>query len=445
MYMKKLFFLMAMLVSAFQLAAQKIQMTIEFPAASDVEGLRLFMAPMGTTYTKMKEMAPSGNKMTTELNASAFGFYSVMSVKGQSQFAVPVYVPAGKTAVTLKAKMQDGKMLQFVNGADNEVLSAFALNLANRDRKLWMEKLTDDEVRKMFGNYAQQAEDATKGKTVSKPVKDYLKIWSYISTDNALASLHRALKVDEDKVPVKRADVLPSAKEALDNEMAAIVQGAPAIIMRDMPKGKLTDNIEWLRANYKTKSLRTRLETAMMEDYMSKFDYWTNFEKGLAEIKSIVAKYGFDNKYVKEFEKFKQATKGAAFPAEVVLKDTKGNVVDFAKFKGKYVYIDIWASWCGPCCQEVPVLQKLEKELKNDNVVFVSISVDATEKPWKSKMTALNMHGNQLIDSSKNFNKLMNIRGIPHFLIYDKEGKLYMYDAPRPSDAGTREMLENLK
>lgn len=443
--MKKLSFLLVMLLSVLQIAAQKIQMTVEFPSVSDVEGLKLYVAPLNATYMKMNPMTADGNKMTLELDASSYGFYNMMSVKSQTQVTVPVYVPIGTESVTIQGELQDGKLLQIVGNADCEALSGFNQKLIDRDRKLWTQKLTDDEVRAMFSNYAAQAEDAAKDAGVSQPVKDYLKIWSYTSTYNALSSLPNALRVSKEDVPVKHADVLPDPKEVLDCEMAAIFQTTPGIIMAYMPKGKLADRIEWLRGNYNTQTLRTSLETSMLEDFLSKYDYWLHFNEGLEELKGIVANYGFDNKYVEEFLKFKKATKGADFPADVVLKDVDGNVVDFAKFRGKYVYIDIWASWCGPCVKEVPVLQKLEAELQNDNVVFVSISVDATEAPWKSKMAALNMHGNQLIDSTKNFTQQMNIRGIPHFLIYDKEGKLYLYDAPRPSAGGIRYLLEDLK
>ncbi len=442
--MKKLSFLLVLLLSALQIDAQKLQLTVQFPNAADVEGLKLYAAPLKGEYVRLQEMKTEGNKMTLEMDASPYGFYNVMSVKAQTQYAMPLYVPAGTGAATLELRLLDGKQPHVVNNADNEALSKFNMAAVARDRKLWTEKLSDAELREMFGDYARQAEDAA-GEGVAQIVKDYLKIWSYTSTYNAVRGLHRAIKVDADSVPFRVSDVLPAPNEVLDCDLASIFQATSGIIMGGMPKAKLADRIDWLRANYNTQSLRNGIETSMLENFLSGHDYWLHFDDGLVELKDVVAKYGYDSKYLDEYQKFKKATKGADFPAEVVLKDADGNVVDFEKFRGKYVYIDVWASWCGPCCKEVPVLQKLEKELQNDNVVFVSISVDATEAPWKSKMAALNMHGNQLIDSSKNFNQLMNIRGIPHFLIYDKEGKLYLYKAPRPSAGGTKYLLEELK
>jgi thiol-disulfide isomerase/thioredoxin len=119
--------------------------------------------------------------------------------------------------------------------------------------------------------------------------------------------------------------------------------------------------------------------------------------------------------------------------------------MDFASFRGKYVYIDMWASWCGPCTKEVPHLKKLEEELKNENVVFLSISIDKKVEPWLNKMNALDMHGNQWISTDNKIAEVLNVKGIPFFLIYDKEGKLYIYNAPRPSSGDTLKLLlENL-
>lgn len=54
-----------------------------------------------------------------------------------------------------------------------------------------------------------------------------------------------------------------------------------------------------------------------------------------------------------------------------MLEDVDGKMHKLTDFLGKYLYIDLWASWCGPCCQEVPYLQKLEKQLNNPMVEFI--------------------------------------------------------------------------
>ena len=86
------------------------------------------------------------------------------------------------------------------------------------------------------------------------------------------------------------------------------------------------------------------------------------------------------------------------------------------------------------------------KELKNDKVVFVSISIDSTEEPWKKKMEEKQMHGHQLWNPENTLGQALNVKGIPFFAIYDPEGCLYMHGAPRPSQGpGLVKLLEGLK
>ncbi len=444
--MKKISILTALMLAAFQIAAQQLRLTVEFPKSEDVVGMKLYVSPMRGDYSGMKEMAVADNKFTYEVEASPFGFYSMMSIKDKTQCTMPLYVPVGATEVTVKAELTGNNLVRFVGNADNEALTKYNLDAAERDRLLWTGNLDDAELRLLFGNYVKAAVDADPDGKASQQVKDYLKIWSYITTYNSVASMPRALRVPVDSVPFKCGDVLPEPTEVLDCDLATLFQASSNIIMRRMPEGTLTERIGWLRANYESETVRSNLEKSMLDSYVAKFNYWQHYDEGLVELKTAVEKYGYDNRYVADFEKNKTATKGSPFPAEVVLKDTAGNVVDFSKFRGKYVYIDVWASWCGPCCKEVPSLQKLEAELKNAEVVFVSISVDKSESAWKKKMTSLNMHGNQLIDANNTFCESLNIAGIPHFLIYDKDGNLYQYKALRPSAGeNIRSLLESLK
>ena len=185
--------------------------------------------------------------------------------------------------------------------------------------------------------------------------------------------------------------------------------------------------------------------TAIMKDFIFNYNYSADFDSGLALVKKATEKYGFPSIFVDEFMKRKSTVVGSPFPEGVTLVDAEGKVVDMSQFKGKYVYIDLWASWCGPCCKEVPYLKKLEKELKNKDVVFVSVSSDTNEQAWKSKMKELDMHGHQYLDKDNTLCDALNVKGIPFFVIYDKAGNLYTYGAMRPSSgARLRDFLESL-
>lgn len=68
--------------------------------------------------------------------------------------------------------------------------------------------------------------------------------------------------------------------------------------------------------------------------------------------------------------------------------DLSGKKVSLSDFKGKYVYIDIWATWCGPCQREIPHLQKLEEKYHGKDIYFVSISCDNNKKAWENRVRA---------------------------------------------------------
>lgn len=107
--------------------------------------------------------------------------------------------------------------------------------------------------------------------------------------------------------------------------------------------------------------------------------------------------------------------------------------------KGKVVVVDFWASWCKPCREELPEMKKLMDRFKDDNVAFVFISMDIEEQKWKNaaeKEGITNVAASFMISQiQKNeFSKSLNVKAIPRYLLFDKEGKLANTEAPRPSE-----------
>ena len=117
----------------------------------------------------------------------------------------------------------------------------------------------------------------------------------------------------------------------------------------------------------------------------------------------------------------------------------KGGTTSLEDFKGKYVYVDIWATWCGPCITEIPYLKAIEKAYHDKNIAFVSISIDDEEgfDRWKKMVKQKELTGTQLFadkDWRSPFVKAYRISGIPHFILIDPEGKVVSANAPRPSE-----------
>jgi thiol-disulfide isomerase/thioredoxin len=123
---------------------------------------------------------------------------------------------------------------------------------------------------------------------------------------------------------------------------------------------------------------------------------------------------------------------------EFVLLDADGKQVALSSFKGKVVYIDFWATWCAPCLSEMPNSQKLSEKLKdNKEVVFLYVNVKDDEINWKKFISKGTLKGVNLFangQQSIELYKVYNFKGIPHYVLIDKNGNLISADAQRPGD-----------
>lgn len=115
----------------------------------------------------------------------------------------------------------------------------------------------------------------------------------------------------------------------------------------------------------------------------------------------------------------------------------KGKKIGTETLKGKVLYIDIWATWCGPCLMELPHLEKMQQDFKNQqDLVFLSISLDQDKAAWETMVKTKSMKGLQLIADLAWNSKIVSdyrISGIPRFIIIDKNGNIFNANAPRPS------------
>ena len=133
-----------------------------------------------------------------------------------------------------------------------------------------------------------------------------------------------------------------------------------------------------------------------------------------------------------------------------------GQTTSLKDLKGKYVYIDIWATWCGPCIAEIPALKKLESDYHDKNISFVSISIDDAKRhggsmeiaheKWKKMVGEEELGGIQLFAPNgweTDFIKDYKIYGIPRFILLDPEGNIVSASAPRPSSKWLIELFDS--
>ena len=170
------------------------------------------------------------------------------------------------------------------------------------------------------------------------------------------------------------------------------------------------------------------------------------------EFKTILlSSFENNNRYILQaYESISRANKLKGNPSpDFLFENHKGGATKLSDLKGKYVYIDIWATWCGPCRQEIPYLQKIEKKYEGKKIAFVSISIDTKNDydKWKTFVTAKQLGGIQLFadnDWNSDFILKYGVTGIPRFILLDPDGKIVNSDAQRPSDHKLQEKLDLL-
>ena len=129
--------------------------------------------------------------------------------------------------------------------------------------------------------------------------------------------------------------------------------------------------------------------------------------------------------------------------------DPSGKLISLKSLRGKYVYIDIWATWCAPCIAEIPGLKKLEEAYSTNNIQFVSLSVDtqADKEKWLAFVKDNQLKGIQVmadLDFKSEFIKKFGVTSIPRFLLIGPDGEIIENDAKRPADAALKKQLDEL-
>lgn len=163
-----------------------------------------------------------------------------------------------------------------------------------------------------------------------------------------------------------------------------------------------------------------------------------NNEALFNSIKSFSSDAKFQRKIKEKFQTIKKLKAGSTAP-NFNCENLNGGKSTLSELRGKFVYIDVWATWCGPCRYEIPYFKTLEEEFAHKNIQFVSISLDdlKNRKKWKEFIETEQLTGKQLIAEDKfnsDFAKKYAIVQIPRFILIDPDGNIINADAPRPSE-----------
>lgn len=149
-----------------------------------------------------------------------------------------------------------------------------------------------------------------------------------------------------------------------------------------------------------------------------------------------------DSKRERKLSLINQPQNGESY-IDFTYENTSGEAVSLSSFKGSLVYVDVWATWCGPCKAEIPYLKTLEQDYHEQNIVFLSVSVDTDKDQWLKMVEEEALSGVQLwADGWSQITKDYAIFGIPRFMLFSEDGKVISNDAPRPSNEETRKLFD---
>lgn len=351
--MKKFFYGLAILLcTACQqsnVPADKIAIDGIYENGNTAE-LELCLRPLGgMTYTDAIMMKDSANTFTGEFPVSETGFYGMYGILNGGQLTVPVYLPKGGKIYELTLRNENGvPMLEL--DKDNEALSAYNKFIYRHGQDFWMngKNIPSEALQAYVARYMVVADSIANEYRCSKPVKEYMQLWAATSMESMYNSLPRTLGVKKADLPFTKEELLAGATECYKSPIASCFPSVTQSIALTLPDGSLSEKLAYVYENYTYPGTQMRVVEIVMSGYIGRFNYAENFEQGLAELNEVVSRFKLDEKYVADFTKRRASAKGAPFPKDVTLTDADGKPMDISMFKGNYVYVDLWASWCVP-------------------------------------------------------------------------------------------------
>ncbi|ESU23182.1 hypothetical protein FEDK69T_13340 [Flavobacterium enshiense DK69] len=200
------------------------------------------------------------------------------------------------------------------------------------------------------------------------------------------------------------------------------------------------------KLSYKTKEyllfsfLNAIANSKDKDAFSSYFEKFKVFEKG-TELSQLIK-----DSYLLDLDALKNETNQTVLLDENKRKTTLDNLI--AKHKGKLVYVDFWASWCAPCRASFPYSHKLQKELNAKDVVFLYLSTDDNFEAWKKANAKENLAAGDsfylLNTKASEFIQKLNLKSIPRYVLFDKEGKLVNANAFGPKEEKCKTELLHL-
>ncbi len=262
-----------------------------------------------------------------------------------------------------------------------------------------------------------------------------------VSVPDSISEVKGDLPFD-DPLLARVPDYLRLVQGVMRDQKQAMLQERPAL--KDTAEGYVTTLVmdslvenEKLKAQLTGQFLSRRIKRSEIPDIKPLYQYYEAIayrDQPTSHIDSLMTER-------REITPGNEAP-GFTYPSH------SGDTVSLADLEGQYVYIDAWATWCGPCVREIPKLKELHDDMKDENIAFVSISMDEAEdrSKWQSMVEDRNLKGYQLFANGEAFDSGLAqdylINSIPRFIIIGPDGKIIDPNAKRPSQGVEKELKQ---
>lgn len=372
--------------------------------------------------------------------------YDVDAVKNGSSDAIHI-TGKGSEASAFIDKLENSSMKNGIVELLRMPVDSFTMIMSEEDKK-WSEAIDT------FKQKYQPSEKFVKLITLKGKVDLAQKYNYYIRLHKRYApadttSIPETFQAYVDEVPLDDYESFNELAAYKFYVISGIQQKISASMMEDttLVRGSVAfynANIDKILALDVPQEVKNEIGNSMLSSYTYVPDSIQELYR--ARYTELVTKEAYLEKFediVAAIDKTKPGTVAPAFN----YKDIDGNMVSSESLKGKVVYIDVWATWCGPCRGEIPSLKKMEEELEDKPIAFVSISIDDDKEAWEKMVKEDELGGYQLFAEgawSSDITTAYAIRGIPRFIMIDKEGLIVNANASRPSNPVTKAKLLEL-
>jgi peroxiredoxin len=120
---------------------------------------------------------------------------------------------------------------------------------------------------------------------------------------------------------------------------------------------------------------------------------------------------------------------------DFTLKSLDGPNLRLAELRGQVVLINFWASWCGPCRQEMPILDRLHKRYADTGFAVLGVNVEGDEKPARELLSKTAVSFPVLIDENQLVSEMYDLQAMPSTVVVDRDGMVrYVHRGYKPGD-----------